>query len=145
MAKIPQKLHEPINKAFPVNVLLVGTTQPDGYAQISPRGSVMVYDAEHFAMWERGKGSTTAQMKDGTKVTLFYRNSEFRGPGGLLPKGGIARFYGTASVHKSGAVYDKSWEHLIPAEKERDPDKQGFAVLVKVERAEDLDGDPLPA
>ncbi len=144
MAKIPQKLKDPINKAFPTNVLLVGTTQPDGYAQITPRGSVMVFDDEHFCMWERGKGSTTAHMQDGTKVTLFYRNSEFRGPGGLLPKGGIARFYGVASVHKSGAVYERSWDHLIPAEKERDPDKKGFAVLIKVERAEDLDGDPLP-
>ena len=32
---------------------------------------------------------------------------------------------------------------LVQPEKDRDPDKKGFAVLIKVERAEDLDGQPL--
>ena len=41
MATIPNVLHEHINTAFPANVCLVGTAQPDGYAQISPRGSTM--------------------------------------------------------------------------------------------------------
>jgi hypothetical protein len=31
----------------------------------------------------------------------------------------------------------------VQPEKDRDPDKKGFAVLIKVERAEDLDGQPL--
>jgi hypothetical protein len=35
------------------------------------------------------------------------------------------------------------WRRLVPPEKDRDPDKKGFAVLIKVERAEDLDGQPL--
>jgi hypothetical protein len=32
---------------------------------------------------------------------------------------------------------------LIQPEKDRDPEKKGFAVLVKIERAEDLSGKPL--
>ena len=28
-------------------------------------------------------------------------------------------------------------------EKDRDPEKKGFAVLIKIERSEDLDGMPL--
>ena len=32
---------------------------------------------------------------------------------------------------------------LVQPEKDRDPDKKGFAVLIRVERAEDLDGAPL--
>ena len=39
---IPKVLHEHINTDFPANVALVGTVQPDGYAQISPRGSTTV-------------------------------------------------------------------------------------------------------
>ena len=61
----------------------------------------------------------------------------------MLPKGGIARLYGTAKVHKSGPIYDKIWERLIKPEKDRDPDKKGWAVLIKIERAEDLSGDAL--
>ena len=144
MAKIPQVLHEHINTAFPANVCLVGTVQPNGFAQISPRGSTMVYDDEHLALWERGKGSTNAMLKDGARVTVYLRKPQLR-EAGVLPKGGIARFYGVAQVVKSGAAYEEVWKRLVQPEKERDPDKKGFAVLIKVERAEDLDGQPLPA
>jgi len=139
---IPQALHEHVDTAFPANVCLVGVCLPDGYAHISPRGSTMVYDDQHLALWERGKGSTNAELRDGSKVTVFLRKPALR-ESGLLPKGGIARFYGVAKVHKSGAAYDKVWEKLIAPEKERDPQKKGFAVLIRVERAEDLDGQPL--
>ena len=139
---IPKPLHEHINTAFPANVCLVGVALPDGYAQISPRGSTMVYDEEHLALWERGKGSTNAQLRDGTKVTVFLRKPALR-ESGLLPKGGIARFYGTAEIHRSGPIYEQIWERLIQPEKNNDPDKKGFGVLIRVERAEDLAGQPL--
>jgi predicted pyridoxine 5'-phosphate oxidase superfamily flavin-nucleotide-binding protein len=142
VATIPKTLQPHINTAFPENVCLVGTAQPDGYAQISPRGSTMVLDDEHIALWERGKGSTTAALHDGSKVTVYFRKPQLRADG-VLPKGGIARFYGTAQIVKSGAQYDEVWRRLVQPEKDRDPDKKGFAVLIKIERAEDLDGDPL--
>ena len=142
MAKIPTVLHEHINTAFPANVCLVGTVLPNGFAQVTPRGSTMVLDDEHIALWERGKGSTNANLKDGTKVTVFFRKPALR-EAGVLPKGGIARFYGTASVQKSGAAYEEVWKRLVQPEKDRDPDKKGYAVLIRVERAEDLDGQPL--
>jgi hypothetical protein len=139
---IPKALHEHIDTAFPANVCLVGLALPDGYAQISPRGSTMVYDERHLALWERGKGSTNAQLRDGSKVTVFFRKPALR-ESGLLPKGGIARFYGTAKLHKSGEVYDRVWQKLVQPEKDRDPQKAGYAVLIRVERVEDLDGQPL--
>jgi hypothetical protein len=142
VAKIPRTLQPHINGAFPDFVCLVGTVQPDGYAQISPRGSTMVFDDEHLALWERGKGSTNAALHDGTKVTVYFRKPQLRADG-VLPKGGIARFYGTAQVVKSGPQYDDVWRRLVQPEKDRDPDKKGYAVLIKVERAEDLDGTPL--
>jgi len=139
---IPQALHEHINTAFPANVCLVATVLPNGFAQVSPRGSTMVYDDNHLALWERGKGSTNANLKDGTKVTVFLRKPDLR-ESGVLPKGGIARFYGTARIHRSGAEYEEVWRRLVKPEKDRDPDKKGFAVLIKVDRVEDLDGQPL--
>jgi hypothetical protein len=142
MAIIPNVLHEHINTAFPANVCLVATVLPNGFAQVSPRGSTMVFDGEHLALWERGKGSTNANLKDGTKVTVFLRKPQLR-ESGVLPKGGLARFYGTAEIHKSGAAYEEVWKRLVQPEKDRDPDKKGFAVLIKVARAEDLDGQPL--
>ena len=142
MATIPKVLHEHINSAFPASVCLVGTVLPNGFAQITPRGSTMVYDDDHLALWERGKGSTSANMADKSKVTVFMRKSELRAAG-VLPKGGIARFYGTAEIHKSGPAYEEVWRRLVQQEKDRDPNKKGYAVLIKIERAEDLDGLPL--
>jgi len=139
VATIPKTLQPHINTAFPDNVCLVGTALPNGYAQITPRGSTMVFDDDHIALWERGKGSTTGNLHDGSKVTVYFRKPQLRADG-VLPKGGIARFYGTAKVVKSGAAYDEVWRRLVQPEKDRDPDKKGFAVLIKVERAEDLDG-----
>lgn len=142
VATIPKLLHEHINTAFPVNVCLVATVLPTGFAQVTPRGSLMVFDDDHFAFWERGKGTTNANLQDGSKITVFFRKPELR-VSGLLPKGGIARFYGTATIHKTGPVREQIWQRVIQPEKDRDPEKKGFGVLVKIERAEDLSGVPL--
>jgi hypothetical protein len=142
VATIPKLFHDHINTAFPVNVCLVATVLPNGFAQVTPRGSLMVFDDDHFAFWERGKGTTNANLKDGTKVTVFFRKPELR-QSGLLPKGGIARFYGVATLQKTGTIREEIWARVIQPEKDRDPEKKGFGVLVKVERAEDLAGDPL--
>ena len=66
MARIPKSLHEHINTAFPAHLTLVGTVQPDGYAQVTPRGSTLVYDDEHLSLWERGRGSTGGTRTGGT-------------------------------------------------------------------------------
>jgi hypothetical protein len=140
MAVIPKRIHPLINGAFPEHTCLIGTVQANGYAQITPRGSTQVYDDEHISLWERGRGSTAALMSNGTKTTIFFFDL---GKRDVLPIGGIARLYGTASVHKSGPIYDKVWERLIEPEKKSDSEKKGWAVLIKIERAEDLLGQPL--
>ena len=142
MAKIPKSLHEHINTAFPANVCLLGSVLPNGFAQVTPRGGTMVYDDEHIGLWERGSGSTAGNMKDGTKLTIYFRKPSLR-EDGTLPRGGIARFYGTAKIYKSGPVYEEVWRRLVQPEKDRDPEKKGYAVLIAVERAEDLAGEPL--
>jgi Pyridoxamine 5'-phosphate oxidase len=138
---IPKALHEHINTAFPANVAQIGTVLPSGFAQVTMRGSTQVYDDDHISLWERGRGSTTDNLKDGSKVTVFFRKPELRAT--ILPKGAVARLYGTAKIYKSGPIYEKVWERLIQPEKDRDPEKKGFAVLIEIERAEDLSGDPL--
>jgi hypothetical protein len=142
MSTIPKVLQDHINTAFPNDVCLVGTVLPNGFAQVTPRGSALVFDDSHFSLWERGKGSTADNLADGTRITIYFRKPQLRADG-ILPKGGIARFYGTAKLHKSGPIYDEVWKRLIQPEKDRDPDKKGFAVLIEVERAEELDGTPL--
>ena len=146
MGLVPEWLVNSINDAFPKNVCLVGVALDDGFAQISPRGSVIVYDENTLAIWNRGGGTTAESGKDGTKMTVYYRNTEFgaKGGNGLLPAGGIARFSGTAKVHKeAGEVLEKVWTTMHLKERENDPDKAGHAVLIHLERAEQLNHKPL--
>lgn len=142
MATIAKKIQPHINSAFPAHVCQVGSVLPDGYAQISPRGSVQVYDDNHISLWERGRGSTTGNTENGSKLTVYYSNYDLMSQG-VLPIAGIARLYGVAEIHKSGPVYDAVWERLIQPEKDRDPDKKGWAVLIKIEKVEDLLGQPI--
>jgi len=140
MPTIPKKVQPLIDAAFPEHVCLIGTVLGNDFAQITPRGSTQVYDDDHISIWERGRGTTNALLSDGTNVTVFYFNLGARD---VLPIGGIVRLYGTASVHKSGPVYEKVWERLIAPEREWDKEKKGWAVLVKIDRAEDLLGKPI--
>ena len=48
-----------------------------------------------------------------------------------------------AELILEGTVWDNVYERMVEPERERDPEKLGSAVLVKVERAEDLTGSEL--
>ena len=141
MAKIPAQLHQHINDALYPDTPLVGTVDADGYPRISYRGSTCVFDDDTIAFWDRGTGGVPKSIDDGAKVAVLFQKPELRES--LLPMAGTARFYGIASVYYDGPIREQVWEKILEEERERDPDKNGFAVLVRVERAEDLVGDPL--
>ena len=143
MAKIPTALHQHINDALFPNTPLVGSVDRDGYPRISMRGSTCVYDDETLAFWERSSAGLKESIQDGAKLTVFFQKPELRQT--VLPIAGVARFFGTAKVHRSGPIRDKVWSIILEAERQKDPERKGFAVLIKVERAEDLRGQPLKA
>lgn len=64
-----------------------------GFLYMWKYGRQQVFDDEHISLWERGRGSTAENLTDGTEVTIFFRKPQLRAEG-LLPKGGIPRFYG---------------------------------------------------
>ena len=136
MAAIPKVLHEHIDTAFPAYVCLVGTVLPNGYAQITPRGSTMVYDDEHFALWERGKGSTNASLRTEPRSPSISASRRCASRG-CCRRAASRASTASAKIHKSGPIYEEIWQRLVQPEKDRDPEKKGFGVLIKVERAED--------
>jgi len=148
MSKIPEALHDYVNTAFPQNVCLLGTVMEDGFANISPRGSTQVFDGETLAIWDRGGRASSEALENGVKLMVYFRDPALsavaRGGNGLLPAGGIARFYGTAELHTGGDAYEQVWNNMVQQERDSDPEKKGFAILIRVERAEDLRGQPLP-
>lgn len=141
MAKIPEALQQHINDALFPNTPMIGSVDRDGYPRISLRGSTCVFDDETIAWWERSSAGLKENIVDGAKLTVFFQKPELRE--GLLPIAGVARFFGTANVHRDGPVRDRVWSLILEAERQRDPERKGFAVLMHVERAEDLRGNSL--
>ncbi len=104
---------------------LVATAASDGQPDVSYRGSMMVFDQEHLAFWERAKGETLANLEENPHVAVLYRNAETR----------IGwRFYGVAEVLKDGDVRAAIMERTHPFELAQDPDRTGYAVLIRVDR-----------
>ena len=112
----------------------LGTADRDGQPQLSLKGSVMVYDSETLAYWERSKRSALENVAENPKVVILYNNPAER----------IRwRFYGTAVVHESGPIREEVMSRTVQGELDRDPERLGVAVLVKVNKIAELSGNIL--
>jgi len=135
MATINEEWWEAINASLADGApCLLGTVSGDGQPQISPKGSVMVYDNETLAYWERAKRSAMENLGENPKVVIYYNNQATRTRW---------RFYGVATIHESGAIRDDVMSKTIQAELDRDPERQGVAVLVKVDKVGEPSGNVL--
>jgi uncharacterized protein len=120
---------------------LVATTGPDG-PNISVKGSMVVYDDDHLAYWERSKKQALANLGDDKRVCVIYANFKAQRDGVL--DSGFLRFWGTAELHESGAIHDRIFSLLLPREQTHVGADTGIGVLVKVARSADIRGKPLP-
>ena len=105
-------------------VVLVGTASADGEPDIAYKGSAMVWDAEHMAFWERAGGQTLQNLTDNPKVCLLYSN----------PQRGGWRFFGVAELHRQGDMRDQIMARTVQAELDRDPERKGVGVLIRIDR-----------
>ena len=108
---------------------VVATVDADGRPNLGLKGSVMVFDAQHLAFWERTHRQTLANLRARPHVAVLYFN---------YGKRVYARFQGEAVVHESGPVREQIMARVIAPELERDPERKGFGVLVKVDSVSDV-------
>jgi general stress protein 26 len=104
---------------------LVATASAAGIPDVSYRGSVMVFDEEHLAFWERAKGETLDNLEENPHACVFYRNAETRLGW---------RFYGVTEVVRDGPVRAQIMERVNPFELAQDVERTGYAVLIRVDR-----------
>lgn len=121
------------------SVCMVGTVGENG-PNISPKGSMIVYDDEHLAYWERSKRAALDNLKNDSRVVVMYSNMGAFVDGDLKWPGGMLRFYGTAEIHERGELRDKIRTMLQEREINHEGAEEGFAVVIKLDRAEDLRG-----
>ena len=110
---------------------IIATASRDGQPDLGPKGSMMVFDAEHLAYWERMRRETLRNLEENPRVVVYYADPESRT---------YWRFYGTANVHKDGPIRERIMARTVQAELDRDPERLGYGVLVRVDRIATLGG-----
>ena len=131
---------------------LIGSAWDDGYPcllatcgplgpNIVPKGSLIVFDDQHLAYWERSKRGVLENYSHSKKVCIMYANMKAQRDG--IIEMGFLRFFGTAELHETGPVKDAIFAKLLPREQTHVGADAGIGVLIKLERATDIRGKEL--
>ena len=116
---------------------LVGSVSADGWPHIGPKGSVIVHDPQTLAYWERGLATTHANINANPRMSVYYRNSARRDE---LPRGAGWHFYGIAEIHQGDEAWQAVMARAPKVELDRDPDRKGAAILIRVDHITDAAG-----
>jgi len=103
-------------------VATIGRDGPD----VGLKGSLMVWDRDQIAWWERTLRETYAAIQNDPRVCVLVRNP--------TRDRRTIRLYGRAAIVDDAALRERIWERVIQIEKDMDKDKKGTAVLVRVDR-----------
>jgi hypothetical protein len=135
--KIRELIYNAWNDGYPC---LLATQGPDG-PNISPKGSMLVFDDQHLAYWERSKRAALTNLDHSKRVAVMYANFKAQRDGIL--ESGFLRFYGTAELHEKGPMREAIFKRINKREQEHEGADTGIGVLIRIERAEDVRGKPI--
>jgi hypothetical protein len=134
----PETLKKLINNAwddgYPCLVATVGPLGPN----LAPKGSLVVYDDEHLAWWERSKKGVLENLGHDKRVCIMYANFKAQRDGIL--ESGFIRFFGKVELIESGPIHQKTFSLLKPREQTHVGADTGLCALVKIEKAIDSRG-----
>ncbi len=135
MIKLIDQMRELIDPALANGCpCILATASPDGEPDIGFKGSMMVFDDESLAYWERTRRQHLKNVTANPKVIVLFRDTNTKVNW---------RFHGIATVHDSGPVRDQVMARTVPAELEKDPERKGSAVVIRIEKVTNLGGQVL--
>jgi general stress protein 26 len=135
MIKLIDQMHELINDALANgSPCILATAAADGEPDIGYKGSMMVFDDESLAYWERTKRQHLKNITANPKVVVLFRDAKSKA---------AWRFHGVAEVHEGGPVRDQVMARTVAAELEKDPDRKGAAVVIKLDKVTNMAGQAL--
>lgn len=106
--------------------VVLGYVDDDGYAAMSFRGSTQVHGPTQLALWARNPADGFVKaISERPQVSLLY----FGGQDGPGPR--MVSFRGLAHVDPSAS--DAVYAAMVQAERDRDPERNGVAVLIDVQ------------
>ena len=105
--------------------VLVASASAAGMPDIAFKGSAMVWDTDHIAFWERARGQTMRNLEENGQACVLYRNAATRA---------AWKMFGVAEVLQEGDLRSAIMERTVQFELDRDPDRKGAAVLIRIDR-----------
>src|SRR6266511_4755057 len=101
-------------------------TSNDGQPDVALKGSLLVWDADHLAWWERSRAETEAAVRANRNVAVMVRN--------IVAGPTNAASLWEASIVDDADLRERVWQCVVQVEKDTDPEKNGVAVLVRIDR-----------
>jgi general stress protein 26 len=124
MIKLTDEMRELIDNALANRTpCILATASKSGQPTMSYRGSMMVFDDESLAYWDRSKRLSLQQLEENPQVCVMFRHPDKRI---------VWRFYGEAHLHRDGAVRQQVMARVVQPELDRDPERQGVAIVIRV-------------
>jgi len=110
---------------------ILATVSAAGEPDIGYKGSMMVFDADSLAYWERTKRVHHKNVKENPKVIVLFRDTKSKA---------AWRFHGTATLHEDGPVRDQVMARTVKDELDKDPERKGAAVVIRLDKITNMGG-----
>lgn len=113
---------------------ILATVSGDGEPDIGYKGSMMVFDNESLAYWERTRRQHLKNVKENPHVIVLFRDAKTKA---------AWRFHGTATVHEDGAIREQVMARTVKEELDKDPERKGAAVVIRLDKITNMGGQVL--
>jgi general stress protein 26 len=113
---------------------ILATVSRDGEPDIGFKGSMLVFDNESLAYWERTKRVHMKNVKENPKVIVLFRDAKTKA---------AWRFHGTATLHETGPIRDQVMARTVKDELDKDPERKGAAVVISLDKITNMGGQVL--
>jgi general stress protein 26 len=113
---------------------ILATVSADGEPDIGYKGSMMVFDNESLAYWERTRRVHLKNVKENPRVVVLFRDAKTKA---------AWRFHGTATLHESGPIREQVMGRTVKDELDKDPERKGAAVVIRLDKITNMGGQVL--
>lgn len=135
MIALTDQMRELVNNALANGCpCILATASANGEPDIGFKGSMMVFDNESLAYWERTRRQHLKNVSENPRVIVLFRDPKTRTNW---------RFHGLATVHPDGSLREQVMARVVQPELEKDPDRKGAAIIIRVDRITNLAGEVL--
>ena len=122
---------------YPCMLATVGKDGPN----ISAKGSMIVYDDQHLAYWERSKKKALENLGHDRRVVVMYAN--FKAQRDKVLEFGFPAVLGHRRAARVRPGHAAIFGKLLKREQEHVGADTGIGVLIKISRAADVRGQPI--